>query len=250
MTAVSEDVVADLGAEEERLAGLLGGLSEEQWAAASGCEGWSVADVVLHLAQTEEAVASSFAGVGWPGPVPGSATSIDDVVNHWVEVQRGAVGADVLARWEAARLRALELFRTADPDVAVPWAASPLKPRTLATTRLAEHWAHTLDIAGPLGLPVEDTDRLAHIARLAHRTLPYAFTRAGETPPGPVRFDLTGPDGQAWEFGEHDAPTTISGPAGQVCRIAARRLEPADASDVHATGPDAARVLALVRTYA
>ena len=101
----------------------------------------------------------------------------------------------MLARWDAARLRALELFRTADPDVAVPWAAAPLKPRTLATTRLAEHWAHTLDIAGPLGLPVEDTDRLAHIARLAHRTLPYAFTRAGETPPGPVRFDLTGPDG-------------------------------------------------------
>ena len=56
MTAVSEDVVEDLAAEEERLAGLLGGLSEEQWATASGCEGWSVADVVLHLAQTEEAV--------------------------------------------------------------------------------------------------------------------------------------------------------------------------------------------------
>ena len=28
----------------------------------------------------------------------------------------------------------------------------PVKPATLATTRLAEHWAHGLDITVPLGI--------------------------------------------------------------------------------------------------
>ena len=51
---------------------------------------------------------------------------------------------------------------------------------TLATTRLAEHWAHGLDIAGPLGADFPDTGRLRHIAWLAHRTLPYALSLAGE----------------------------------------------------------------------
>jgi hypothetical protein len=35
-----------------------------------------------------------------------------------------------------------------------------LKPATLATTRLAEHWAHGLDITRPLGIAFPDTARL------------------------------------------------------------------------------------------
>jgi hypothetical protein len=40
----------------------------------------------------------------------------------------------------------------------------PLKPATLATTRLTEHWAHALDITGPLGIELPDTGRLRHVA--------------------------------------------------------------------------------------
>jgi hypothetical protein len=35
--------------------------------------------------------------------------------------------------------------------------AGPVKPATLATTRLTEHWAHGLDITGPLGVDFPDT---------------------------------------------------------------------------------------------
>ena len=72
--------------------------------------------------------------------------------------------------------------------------AGPVKPATLATTRLAEHWAHGLDITGPLGIEFPDTERLRHIAWLAHRTLPYALSLAGQQPVA-VRCELTVPDG-------------------------------------------------------
>ena len=39
--------------------------------------------------------------------------------------------------------------------------AGPVKPATLATTRLAEHWAHGLDITGPLGIDFPDTESAA-----------------------------------------------------------------------------------------
>ena len=49
-------VFDDLAAEQDRLAGILSGLDEAQWLSPSGAAGWTVADVVLHLAQSEESV--------------------------------------------------------------------------------------------------------------------------------------------------------------------------------------------------
>jgi len=133
--------------------------------------------------------------------------------------------------------------------VPVQWVTGPVKPATLATTRLAEYWAHGLDITGPLGIDFPDTDRLRNIAWLAHRTLPYAFSLAGEAP-AVVRCSLTAPDGvTTWTFGPDDAESEISGPAGVFCRVAAQRLDPA-ASGLKATGPHGATALRVIRTYA
>ena len=118
-----------------------------------------------------------------------------------------------------------------------------------AASRRPGHWAHGLDITGPLGVGFPDTGRLRHVARLAHRTLPYAMTLAGEQP-AEVRCELTAPDGgSAWQFGKPDADSAITGPAGAFCRVAARRLDPAD-SGLTATGPHGATALRLLRTYA
>jgi uncharacterized protein (TIGR03084 family) len=155
----------------------------------------------------------------------------------------------VFARWQRARRAALDALRAADPDQPLEWVAAPVKPTTLATTRLAEHWAHGLDITGPLGAEFPDTGRLRHVAWLAHRTLPYSMTLAGEQP-APVRCELTAPDGASvWEFGPAEAESGIAGPAGDFCRVAARRLAPAS-SQLRATGPYGATALRLMRTYA
>ncbi len=41
---------------------------------------------------------------------------------------------------------------------------------------------------------------LWHVARLAWRTVPYAFARSGRDAPGPVAFELRAPSGEDWEF--------------------------------------------------
>lgn len=132
----------------------------------------------------------------------------------------------------------------------LPWVAGRLSALTLATTRVAELWIHTGDVAAALGRPLPPTDRLHPIARLAWRTLPYAYARSGRTLSGPVALSLTGPDGSAWEFTpDEPAVTTITGPAIDFCLVAARRLDPSDTA-LTATGADAAAVLELVRTFA
>ena len=101
-----------------------------------------------------------------------------------------------------------------------------------------------------IGAEPAPTDRLEHVARLAWRTLPYAFAKDGRELSGPVEFDLVAPSGAAWRFvPEERAETQVTGSGAQLCQVAARRLDPAD-SDLRATGPDGAAVLELVRTYA
>ncbi len=240
-------IIDDLVAEQDRLEEILAGLPESAWLAPSAAAGWSVADVVLHLAQSEEAVAATAAGLGLSRPA-GGADSVDQVMDQLVRAER-ASPAVVFGRWRQARRAAVDALLEADPGQPLTWVEAPLKPATLATTRLAEHWAHGLDITGPLGIAYPDTDRLRHVVWLAHRTLPYALSLAG-APPGDVYADLTAPDGVArWQFGPADAESAITGPAGDFARVAAQRLAPADAA-LTATGPLGPPALRVVRTYA
>jgi uncharacterized protein (TIGR03084 family) len=237
----------DLVAEQDRLEAILDGFDDQQWQAPSAAAGWTVADVVLHLAQTEETVAATVAGDETRGRWAGEGETLDEAMDRRVRAQR-APAAVVFARWRAARRVSLRALRRADPQRPLEWADASLKPTTLATTRLAEHWAHGLDITEPLAIRFPDTNRLWHIAWLAHTSLPYAFNFAGEEP-HEVFCELTAPDGATWRYGAAEADSTITGSASAFCRVAARRL-PAEASGLDTTGPYGSVALQVLRTYA
>jgi uncharacterized protein (TIGR03084 family) len=241
------EVFDDLVAEQDRLELILSGLDETQWQAPSAAAGWTVADVVLHLAQTEETVVATVAGEETRSRWAGAAETLDEAMDRRVRAER-ATAALAFARWRAARGASVLALRQADPPRPLEWADASLKPKTLATTRLAEHWAHGLDITEPLAIPFPDTNRLWHIAWLAHSSLPYAFDRAGKEPRD-VFCELTAPDDATWRYGPAEADSTITGSASAFCRVGARRL-PADASGVETMGPDGRVALQVLRTYA
>ncbi|MBK5308109.1 MAG: maleylpyruvate isomerase family mycothiol-dependent enzyme [Frankiaceae bacterium] len=244
------EIFDDLEVEQDRIEAVLAGLDAAAWTSPSGAPGWSVADVVLHLAQSEEAVVASVGGISLLDSLPATvagATSIDDVMARWVAAEREAPAA-IFDRWRKARRAAVAALRGAEPESRLPWAAAPLKPTALATTRLAEHWAHALDVVDPLGIDFPDTDRLRHIAWLAHRSLPYGFSVAGEEPHD-VFCDLTGPDGTQWTYGDATAESQITGSAGAFCRVGAQRLSP-EASGLVTSGPHADVALRVLRNYA
>jgi uncharacterized protein (TIGR03084 family) len=246
VTKTTTDIFDDLAAEQDRLEALLAELSDADWTRASAAPGWTIADVVLHLAQTEGAVVASRSGADLQDL--GAGATLDERMDRLVQAQRSEP-ATVFERWRTARRAALRTLRDADPEQAMPWATNALKPRTLATTRLAEHWAHGLDITEPLAISFPDTERLQHIAWLGHATLPFAFALAGQQPQD-VRCDLIAPDGRAvWQFGPPDAASRITGSAGAFCRVGAQRLAPS-ASGLGTSGPDGDAALNVLRNYA
>jgi len=247
--------VRALTGQHQELDALLSGLVAEEWHHPSRCPGWTVCDVVLHLAQTDELTLASGEGrfaevAGFFAAEAAGLSNVDDAAALAVARERGAAGPAVHDRWREAANAVRALLASCDPRRRLPWVIGDLPARTLATTRLAETWIHTGDIAAPLGVELPATERLWHVARLAWRTLPYAFERSGQSLRGPVAVELIAPDGSTWDFGCGSQPlTTVRGPALDFCLVAGRRLDPR-ASALVADGPDAKRVLALLRTYA
>ncbi|MFI9509520.1 maleylpyruvate isomerase family mycothiol-dependent enzyme [Nocardia sp. NPDC052566] len=243
---VDDDPIDALAREHEQLDAVLARLPLATWDAPSAAPGWTVTDVLLHLAQSEEFVPVVAAHGEFVQRPPG--VELDQLMDMQVAGERGVTGPEVLERWRRACKASVATLRECPRDARLPWATVPLSPWTLASTRIAEHWAHALDITEPFGIDYPDTERLWHVARLAHRTLPYAFTVAGETG-GPVRCELVGPNGDSWIFGDADAESVIRGSAAEFCRVGAQRLT-AGKSLLSATGPYAAAALRVVRNYA
>ncbi len=249
------DVLTALAAQDRELDGLVAGLDADSLDMPSRCPGWSVADVLLHLAQSNEMAVASITG-RWEAARESQAlrlaaarpADVEELAAVMVAVDRGEPEAS-RTRWQASVIALEAALAIADPQARVPWVAGELAARTLATTRLAEAWIHTGDVADGIGVEVPPTERLWHVARLAWRTVPYALAQGGVERCGPVRFALTAPDGGAWAFGDDDAPTVVAGPAVDLCAVAGQRAAAAD-TGLRGEGPDAAAVLRLVRTFA
>ena len=255
MGGAGGDVVDALAAQQAELAELVADRTEDELRRPTRCEGWSAADVLLHLAQTNEAAVASVEGRLGEfslGGVDGvEATDVDELADLAVRAESAVAPAEVRARWQASAAAQEAAFRTADPHARVLWVEGELAARSLASTRLSETWIHTVDVASAFGVVPDPTERLWHVARLAWRTVPYAFARAGRPLQGPVAFELRAPDGATWSFRPDDADpaTTVGGPAADLCEVAGQRAVAAD-TDLSADGADALAVLALVRTFA
>lgn len=243
-------LVAELAAEQAVVADAVRGIDPDDWFRPTPAPFWDVRDTVAHLADTDEmAIDTLVDGPRSLGRCIAVAASAEDVTYQGVLRGRRRSGAEVLAWWEQTARAERELLAAADPDVRVPWGLG-MRPASFVKARLMETWAHGLDVLAALGVDSCDTARLRHVAWLATRALAYAFAVAGREPPsGPLRVELTGPDGEHWAFGPAGATDRVTGPAGEYCRLFVQRLSLPDARQLRATGDGAIAALEVARAY-
>ncbi|KRF34724.1 TIGR03084 family metal-binding protein [Nocardioides sp. Soil805] len=254
MTDVLRTVLTDLAAEGDRLDALVADLDEAGWRTPTPAAGWDVATQVGHLSWTDE-VATLAARAG----TPEGKAAWDEVVIAAIGDPDGFVDAsaleigrdpDLLDRWRQGRKALATALAEVPTGEKLPWFGPPMSPTSMATARFMETWAHGLDVHDALGVEPEDSTRIRHVAHLGVRTRNFAFATRGLAVPGEeFRIDLAAPDGDVWSWGPEDAAQTVTGSAGDFCRLVTQRVHRGD-TDLVAVGPDADRWLDIAQAFA
>lgn len=139
MGTPTADLVSETRAERERLAGLFGDLTPEQWDAASLCDGWRVREVVAHMTMPFRTK---------PLKVMGGLVRARFSFNRY---------ADRDARSAAATMSEAELVGLLRRNIDHPWQP----PGGGQAGALSHDVIHGLDVTEPLGLPSPPAERLA-----------------------------------------------------------------------------------------
>jgi uncharacterized protein (TIGR03084 family) len=243
------EILADLVAEQQGLDQLLQRVPDRVWRAKTPAAGWTVQDTIGHLAWSEEAAARVLSDDPDIASEYRAAGSLDAFNDLGITKARKLRPQAVIEWWRHQRAAVVDNLSRRSPGERIPWIAGSLSARTFATARLAETWAHGLDIHVALEREPVDTPRLRHVAWLGWATLPHAFATAGMDYPSPIRVELVGPGYARWVFGPEEADDVVRGNAGDWCRVVVRRLDPKDVENLTASGERAAEALRVACTW-
>ncbi|UNO38682.1 maleylpyruvate isomerase family mycothiol-dependent enzyme [Streptomyces sp. MST-110588] len=241
--------VRPYAAQAATLDAVLRELTPDEWRLET-VEGWSVAQLVAHLAATDGLLTEETGGEV-TGPVPvvrgeGVAMRTRTYTSWAADVPPGAV--HTAWRTQSEALRSALTHDGPGPGhhlLTLGGGGLPLPVADHAVGRAFETWVHTRDIGLRTGhrLPPPTRASLTAIADLGVRLLPLAL-RARGTPLGDrvLRVELTGPGGGTWLL-EDSGPATGRPDAGftldtlEFCLLAGGRRTPAHISaHTHLTG--------------
>jgi uncharacterized protein (TIGR03084 family) len=239
----------DLEAEHRELHVVVALLTPDEWLSPTPAWGWDVRDTIAHLADTDElAIGTATGGDYTLNGEAARAASGEDVTYHGVLRGRRRRGADVGEWWDRTSAAVRATLGALPADARIPWGIGMRTP-SLITARMMETWAHGLDVRAALGIEASDSDRLAHVAWLATRALPYAFSVAGrDVPAAAIRVELMLPSGASWTYGPEDAADRITGPVGDYCRVFVQRRSRADTT-LEIEGDAAEAAISVARAY-
>lgn len=232
------EILSDLVAEQQALDQFLQKINIRDWKLNTS-PGWDIQDTVSHLAAMEgyahNAISEDGSRLGEIDDFKTLRAFRDEGPKHGRTIRP----QDVIEWWRENRAKVVDPLSRMSATDRIPWFRGAMSAKTFATMRLAETWAYGLDIHDAVHSEAEDNDRLRHIAWFTWKTLPYAYERAGKSLEVPVRIEVMGPMYAKWVAGPEDAENVIKGQAGQFCRVAVGRLDPADADSVTFIGDQA-----------
>ncbi|MGE4268406.1 MAG: TIGR03084 family metal-binding protein [Deferribacterales bacterium] len=245
-----KNILNDLIAEQSLVDNLVSGLADEQWLKpVPGTGTWTIRETIVHIAFFDYAAKKLMTGEAEDLMVISKEAGQDEYYRS--HAYDGMSGADALRWWREERTRMTALFFDKDPKDRIPWAPGlPMSARSLASARLMELWAHSVDIYDSLGLDPVVEDRIAHTLFLSWQARANAYRINGfELPETPLYLELTLPGGGIWEKGDPAAENCIKGTAKDWALVSIRRRNWHN-TGLKISGSEAERYANVVQTYA
>ncbi|GAA3430996.1 TIGR03084 family metal-binding protein [Kutzneria kofuensis] len=250
MTDISA-LVADLVAESADADSLVADLPAERWAASTPAPGWTIAHQVAHLAWTDrQATLAATDEEAFADTVEQAQANPTGFVDLAAEAWSQQDPAELLVEWRRGRNELAQALVNVPSGQKLPWFGPPMAAASMATARIMETWAHGQDIADTLGVRREPTARLRHVAHIGVRAMGFAFQINGlPVPAEPIRFELSGPDGDTWTWNDEGAANRITGPALDFCFLVTQRRH-LDDLDLTVVGPVAEQFVRVAQAFA
>ncbi len=243
-------IVTDLIAEQARVDVLVSSFTDEDWDRPAAHTEWTFKDELLHITAFDYAAIQMMEGNAENVQVFADPFFQHNEI-HQVLRFRHLPGAEVLDRWRRIRSRMDVMMLDKNPKDRVPWAPGlPMAARSLASARLMELWAHSVDLTDALGLEPEVRDRISATLFLSWQARPNAYRINGfELPDTPLFLEITLPSGAMWTKGDPEAANRISGTAKDWALVAVRRRNWMD-TDLQVEGDEARRYATVVQAFA
>ncbi|HUF99465.1 MAG TPA: TIGR03084 family metal-binding protein [Ilumatobacter sp.] len=232
------EVLADLIAEQRALDAIVSRINDEEWALPTPSPRWSITDQIGHLTFFDGTAALAItdepAFIAHRSDFRAKLADPPSVDDATLADFRSLSPKQQLAAWRGRREALETAAHTLADDSRVEWYGPSMGAKSFLTARLMEVWAHGQDVVDTLtaaGIAAErsDTDRLRHIAQLGVITRGWSYLVRGATAPdADIRVELEAPSGTTWEWGPADATQSVSGPAGDFCRVVTQRRNVAD----------------------
>lgn len=257
------DILDDLLAEQAALDRVVADLTPEQWALPTPSPRWSISDQIGHLAFFDSTAALAIVdSAAFIEHRDGLLTQFTDPIavdDATLSDFRALASSEQLTRWRAQRDDLSKAASTLADGDRVEWYGPSMGAKSFLTARLMEVWAHGQDIVdtlapeGDTSQPATlrpDTGRLRHIAQLGVITRGWSYLVRGAIMPDiDIAVRLIAPDGETWEWGPADAPESVTGSAGDFCRVVTQRRH-VDDTDLVVTGDAAMSWMLIAQAFA
>jgi uncharacterized protein (TIGR03083 family) len=237
------DAVAAVRADRAVLLEIGRSLTPAQWAAPSGCPGWSVQDVVAHLATEFWTVVD---GARLPDV---TGQPLEQAMEIEVESRRGLTPRVVLDDYEQVSMAGLGVLAgLAGLDAPVPLLDAGTYPLSVLPSAYAfDHYTHIrADLfapRGPLDGPPPPSDELRAGATLDWIEAALPQQNAGAMPQATIEIQVTGVAARSISFGAGPVKATVTSDAPAFVRWVTQRGSWADLG-VQASGDQQALTVA------
>ena len=219
------NVLKAIEADREALLALCHELDDSIWTRDSGCPGWTVQDLVSHMA------CSFWLAVDMSNLPDSAGLTAERAADLYVESRRALTPKQILTDYESVSLKGLEILAAVqDQDVDVPLGDVGTYPASLVPTAFAfEHYVHIrFDLFPPGGPfsgepPASDELRLAPTLDWIEAALPQQNSELLGGMDKAVEVRLSGVDGRTVHIGDGDVAGQIDCDAAAFVRWVTQR---------------------------
>ena len=206
------NVLKAIEADRETLLALCHELDDSIWTRDSGCPGWTVQDLVSHMA------CSFWLAVDMSNLPDSAGLTAERAADLYVESRRALTPKQILGDYESVSLKGLEILAAVQgQDVDVPLGDVGTYPASLVPTAFAfEHYVHIrFDLFPPGGPfsgepPASDELRLAPTLDWIEAALPQQNSELLDALDNAVEIRLTGAAGRTLQIGNADVAAQIT----------------------------------------